>query len=336
MSKNVELYLNSDNQESFSKESSDNDNKDEDDNKESENEEEKKYRMSLENALKNNNYEHAFEKINTKISSFCLKIQELQDYVLRLGSKSDNSQKGEHMHEVISKAGDEISEVFKLIEVIQNFEYKDRNQKIQNIKEANNIFDKCNNYKEKFDNLVNEIKKQNLNSIRQARNSIRYSNFSDFSGDLNLVNETPKKNNNNHNTEINSEKKILMDIEIKKKQNDAINRATRKMERRLSRIPTAIKIDVVNETDNKNLEKFNIDYNNNKKNNENTKFSNRGSNDSILRKRSSTIFSDMENKVYIALEGQNQSFIKRYWLFILIFIILIFVIIYYFFGQNNK
>jgi hypothetical protein len=293
--------------------------------------------MSLENALKNNNYEHAFEKINTKISSFCLKIQELQDYVLRLGSKSDNSQKGEHMHEVISKAGDEMSEVFRLIEVIQNFEYKDRNQKIQNIKEANNIFDKCNNYKEKFDNLVNEIKKQNLNSIRQARNSIRYSNFSDFSGDLNLVNETPKKNNNNnHNTEINSEKKILMDIEIKKKQNDAINRATRKMERRLSRIPTAIKIDVVNETDNKNLEKFNIDYNNNKKNNENTKFSNRGSNDSILRKRSSTIFSDMENKVYIALEGQNQSFIKRYWLFILIFIILIFVIIYYFFGQNNK
>ena len=65
MSKNVELYLNSDNQESFSKELSDNDDKDEDDNKESEKEKKKKYRMSLENALKNNNYEHAFEKINT-------------------------------------------------------------------------------------------------------------------------------------------------------------------------------------------------------------------------------------------------------------------------------
>ena len=71
------------------------------------------------------------------------------------------------MHEVISNAGDEMAEIFRLIEVIQNFEYKDRNQKIQNIKEANNLFDKCNKYKEKFDNLVNEIKQQNLNSIRQ-------------------------------------------------------------------------------------------------------------------------------------------------------------------------
>ena len=115
MSKNVDLYLNSDSRESFSVESNNNDS----DNRESENEEEKKYRMSLENALKNNNYEHAFEKINSKISSFCLKIQELQEYALRLGSKSDNSQKGEHMHEVISNAGDEMAEIFRLIEVIQ-------------------------------------------------------------------------------------------------------------------------------------------------------------------------------------------------------------------------
>ena len=332
MSKNVDLFLNSDSRESFSVESNNNDS----DNRESENEEEKKYRISLENALKYNNYEHAFEKINSKISSFCLKIQELQEYVLRLGSKSDNSQKGEHMHEVISNAGDEMAEIFRLIEVIQNFEYKDRNQKIQNIKEANNLFDKCNKYKEKFDNLVNEIKQQNLNSIRQARHSIRFSNFSDLSGEIKLDNETPKKNINNHKNEINSEKKILIDIEMKKKQNEAINRATRKVERSLSRRPTYIKIDTNNENDVKSLEKFNLDYNANKTNSENNEFTNRGSNDSILRKKTSSIFRDMEKKVYIALEGQNQGFIKRYWLCILIVVILILIIVYYCFCNNNK
>ena len=131
MTNNIELHLNSDNQESFSSNSNDNDSiiKELD----IETEEEKKDRISLQNALQSNNNERAFEIINSKITSFCSKLQILQDYSLCLGSKSDNKQKGEDIEKLILEASDEISETFKLIEIIQNFEYKEKNQKIQNI-----------------------------------------------------------------------------------------------------------------------------------------------------------------------------------------------------------
>ena len=330
MSKNVELYLNTDNKESFSIGSNNSNSKEE----YLETEEEKKNRLSLENALKYNNNEHAFEKINSKITSFCLKIQILQDYSLCLGSKLDNKQKGEDIEKIITETGDEISETFNLIEIIKNYEYQDRNIKIRNIKQANSLEDKCNNYKEKFDNLINEIKKQNLNLIRQARNSIRYSNFSDFSGEIYLNNETPKINNNNSN-EFNSEKKYLMNIEMKKKQNNAINKAAKKMERSLSRRLTAIKM--TNEADNENnsLENFNIDENY-KKNNESPNEGSKDFSNGIISKKSSTIIHDMEKKVFIALEGQNQNFIRKYWIFILIIIILILFILYYTLGRKDK
>ena len=331
MSKNVELYLNTDNKESFSIESNDSNSKEE----YIETEEEKKNRLSLENALKNNNTEHAFEKINSKITSFCLKIQILQDYSLCLGSKLDNKQKGEDIEKIITETGDEISETFNLIEVVKNFEYKDRNIKIRNIKQANSLEDKFKNYKKKFDNLINEIKKQNLNLIRQARNSIRYSNFSDFSGEIYLDNETPKKNTKNNSNEFNSEKKYLMNIEMKKKQNNAINKAARKMERSLSRRLTLVRM--TNEADNENnsLENFNIDENF-KKNNESPSGGSKDFSNRMISKKSSTIFHDMEKKVFIALEGQKQSCIRKYWIFILIFIILILLILYYILGRNDK
>ena len=209
MSKKIDLYLNSDKNESFSVDSNDNDNQiiEED----LETEEEKKNRLSVQNALKSNNNDHAFDIINSKITSFCSKIQILQDYSLCLGSKIDNKQKGENIEKIILEAGDEISETFNLIEIVKNYEYKDRNQKIKNINQANNLENKCNTYKEKYDNLINEIKQKNLNLIRQVSNSIRNSNFSDFSGEIYLDNETPKKNHNN--TEFNSEKKFIKSFE---------------------------------------------------------------------------------------------------------------------------
>ena len=330
MSKNLELYLHSDNKESFSIESNDSNSKEFD----LETEEEKKNRISLENALKSKNYEHAFEKIDSKITSFCSKIQILQDYSLCLGSKLDNKQKGEDIEKIIIETGDEISETFNLIEIVKNFEYEDRNQKIQNMKQANTLEDKCNNYKEKFDNLINEIKKQNLNLIRQARNSIRYSNFSDFSGEIHLGNETPKKNNNN-NVEFNNEKNILMNIEMKKKQNNAINKAAKKMEHSLSIRQTAIRMTTQNENDNNSLENFNIDENF-KKNNESHNEDNRDFSNRMIRKKSSTVLRNMEKEVFNALEGQKQSCIRKYWIFILIFIVLFLLIIYYIFCGVSK
>jgi hypothetical protein len=313
MSKNVELYLNVDNKESFSVESNHSDSND----NEFETEEEKKDRISIQNALKSKNYERVFEKINSKISSFCSKLKILQDYSLCLGSKLDNKQKGEDIEKIILETGDEISQTFDLIEIVKNYKFNDKNQKIQNIKQANSLEDKCNTYKEKFDNLTNEIKKQNLNLIKQARNTKRYSNFSDFSGEIHLGNDSPKKNNNDQNNsfDYDSDKNILESIELKKKQNEAINKIARKMERSLSRRQTIAKLNSKeNNDDDDGMEIFNIDINYKKMNEEKGGDSKDLSN-ANLSKKDSTIFHDMEKRVYIALEGQNQSFIKKYWIF---------------------
>lgn len=334
MSKNVELYLNVDNKESFSVESNHSDSND----NEFETEEEKKDRISIQNALKSKNYERVFEKINSKISSFCSKLKILQDYSLCLGSKLDNKQKGEDIEKIILETGDEISQTFDLIEIVKNYKFNDKNQKIQNIKQANSLEDKCNTYKEKFDNLTNEIKKQNLNLIKQARNTKRYSNFSDFSGEIHLGNDSPKKNNNDQNNtfDYDSDKNILESIELKKKQNEAINKIARKMERSLSRRQTIAKLNIKeNNDDDDGMEIFNIDINYKKMNEEKGGDSKDLSN-ANLSKKDSTIFHDMEKRVYIALEGQNQSFIKKYWIFILIFIFIIILVLYFVFFRGGK
>ena len=334
MSKNVELYLNVDNKESFSVESNHSDSND----NEFETEEEKKDRISIQNALKSKNYERVFEKINSKISSFCSKLKILQDYSLCLGSKLDNKQKGEDIEKIILETGDEISQTFDLIEIVKNYKFNDKNQKIQNIKQANSLEDKCNTYKEKFDNLTNEIKKQNLNLIKQARNTKRYSNFSDFSGEIHLGNDSPKKNNNDQNNsfDYDSDKNILESIELKKKQNEAINKIARKMERSLSRRQTIAKLNSKeNNDDDDGMEIFNIDINYKKMNVEKGGDSKDLSNANSS-KKDSTIFHDMEKRVYIALEGQNQSFIKKYWIFILIFIFIIILVLYFVFFRGGK
>ena len=335
MSKNVELYLNVDNKESFSVESNHSDSND----NEFETEKEKKDRISIQNALKSKNYERVFEKINSKISSFCSKLKILQDYSLCLGSKLDNKQKGEDIEKIILETGDEISQTFDLIEIVKNYKFNDKNQKIQNIKQANSLEDKCNTYKEKFDNLTNEIKKQNLNLIKQARNTKRYSNFSDFSGEIHLGNDSPKKNNNDQNNsfDYDSDKNILESIELKKKQNEAINKIARKMERSLSRRQTIAKLNSKeNNDDDDGMEIFNIDINYKKMNEEKGGDSKDLSN-ANLSKKDSTIFHDMEKRVYIALEGQNQSFIKRYWIFIFILFVLILLLVFYFiYIKGNK
>ena len=334
MSKNVELYLNVDNKESFSVESNHSDSND----NEFETEEEKKDRISIQNALKSKNYERVFEKINSKISSFCSKLKILQDYSLCLGSKLDNKQKGEDIEKIILETGDEISQTFDLIEIVKNYKFNDKNQKIQNIKQANSLEDKCNTYKEKFDNLTNEIKKQNLNLINQARNTKRYSNFSDFSGEIHLGNDSPKKNNNDQNNpfDYDSDKNILESMELKKKQNEAINKIARKMERSLSRRQTIAKLNSKeNNDDDDGMEIFNIDINYKKMNEEKGGDSKDLSN-ANLSKKDSTIFHDMEKRVYIALEGQNQSFIKKYWIFILIFIFIIILVLYFVFFRGGK
>ena len=341
MSKNNELIINNfDQNKSFSIKSDNSEKSD----LEYETEIETKTRQSLEKALSSNNNAYAFEKINKNINLFCSNIQILQDYSLCLGSKLDNKEKGDEIDKIILKTGDEIVEIFNLIEIIKNFAYKDRNQKIQNITKANRLEDECNKYKKKFDDLTDKIKQQNLNLIKQARASVRYSNYSDFSGEIHLNNDEPK-----HTTEFQNGKEFLDGIEMKRKQNDAIYKAAKKIEKSLSRRNTMIfNIQNFNEiNNNQNMDVFNIEY---KKTNdfrnhllsydkrntidENKYTSMRNSNDDS--RRMSKAFHEMEDKVYIALEGVRQNFIRRHWFMFLIILLLIVVLVYYIFFMQKK
>ena len=341
-----EIMLKSDNSDSFSSKS-DNSKKKED--IDFETEEEKKNRLSLQKALENNNNVHAFEKINTIISSFCSNIQILQEYSLYLGSKQDNKEKGSDIDKTIIETADKIAEAFDLIEIIKNFEYSDREQKINNITKANRLEDECNKYKKIFDDLTDKIKKQNINLIRQARNSVRYSNFSDFSGDMHLNDDQ----HGNNTSEFQNGKEFLDGIDMKKKQNDEIYKETKKIARSLSRKNTLI-MNINNNDgnlDDNNMEVFNIEYNN-KKNElqknllNNTNLTNYEKNSGEESKysyvhtdssiRSSKVFHDMEDKVFIALEGQRQNFFRRHWIISFIIIILVIALLYYLFYFKKK
>lgn len=355
MDKNVELFLNSDRSESFSEKSEQSDKK----NNELETESEKKIRLSLEKALSSNNYSHAFEKINKNISSFCSSIQLLQDYNLCLGSKLDNIEKGADIDKIILKTADEISETFNLIEIIKNFEYNDRNQKIQTITKANKLEDECNKYKKIFDDLTDKIKQKNINLIKQARSSLRYSNYSDFSGEIHLNDEE----NNNNNAGFQNGKEFLDGIEMKRKQNDAIYKAAQKIRKTISKRSTAnimtIDVDKDNDSNTNHMETFNVEYNTKKNNNQNnsllTDYNNHNkllinNNTSVddnydnkyinlnrySSSRNSKAFHDMEDKVFIALEGQRQNCIRRHWILSLITFIVIISILYYLFYYKKE
>ena len=340
--KNEYILYSNNNSDSFSSKSDNDLQKDID----LETEEEKKNRLSLQNALESNNNTRAFEKINQNISSFCSNIQILQDYSLCLGSKQDNKEKGEEIEKIIIETADKIAETFNLIEIIKNFEYKDRNIKIQNITKANRFDDECNKYKKIYDDLIDKIKKQNLNLIKQARTSIRYSNFSDFSGEIHLNDEQPT-----NNVEFQNGKEFLEGIEVKRKQNNAINKATRKIERRISKKNALImNLKAHNETnkdeDENNMEVFNIEYNSKKNDLQNNLLSNNSTsreksnleenkymnmNMNRFSSRTSKMFHEMEDKVFIALEGQRQNIIRRHWIIFLLILILIICLIYYIF-----
>lgn len=339
MSKDNEYILKFHNSESFSDHSENSLQK----NTLFETEEEKENRISLQKALDSNNYSRAFEKINKNISSFCSNIQILQEYNLYLGSKQDNKSNGSEIEKIILEIADKISETFNLIEIIKNYEYKDKNEKIQNITKANRFEEECNKYKKIFDDLTEKIKQQNINMINQAKTSIRYSNFSDFSGELHLDDIVPE----NNNTGFKNGKEFLEGIEMKKKQNDAIQKAAKKIEKSLSRKNTLTMKIKNNKNENNNIDEdkmeiFNIEYhkkqndlernllsNNNKGNNTyNNDYISMDSNDS---RSTSKIFHEMEDKVFIALESQRQNFLRRHWIISLIILILLIVLLYFLF-----
>ena len=317
---------------------------------ETETESEKLNRISLNNALISNNYAHAFSKIENNISSFCTNIQQLRDYSLFLGSKLDDKEKGSEIDKIILETADGIAETFRLINIIKNFEYSNKSTKIQNITKANTLEDECHKYKKMFNDLTEKIKQQNITLIKQARNSYRYSNYSDFSGELHVCSQDKTTNNDN----FANGKEFLDGIEIKRKQNDAIFKAAQKINRTLSRANSKkIDLDLINSG--QEIEMFNIGYKESKaksnlglensliENNNDNKYGSEENNKANILKyddrysgsrRTSKAFHEMEDKVYTALEGPKYNFFRRHWIFSgLIIIIIIVFILYYFFKK---
>ena len=100
------------------------------------------------------------------------------------------------------------------------------------------------------------------------------------------------------------------------------------------------------------MEIFNIEYNNKKNNSQKNLILNKNTQDKItinntnnyntddnkyininmnLSRTTSKIFHDMEDKVFLALKGQRQNFIRRHWIISSIILLLIIIILCYVF-----
>ena len=66
-------------------------------------------------------------------------------------------------------------ETYLLIKDYSEHKFNSRNVKIENIKRAKQLEEECNNYRERFDDIVNKIKRQDIALIESARNSFRFS-----------------------------------------------------------------------------------------------------------------------------------------------------------------
>ena len=271
-------------------------------------------RISLQNALDNKNYKRAFEKINENISKFCLNIQKLQDYSFKIGSKSDNIENSKKIDSLIIETGDLISETFDLLKIIQDFKYNKKNEKIENITEANSLEDKCNSLNKQFEDITNKIQKQNLNIIERVKSSFRFSTFSNT--DMPIYDE----NNYNNENEFNNGKQFLDGIKSKKKQNAAIEKANHKIQASMEKISF--------KSSNSNSNKYNNNSDNSFKfnNNDNPFLINKNKiNDSMELK--------IEKRIFDALNEPKYSFFnrnkKQIVLFIIFIIIIIIIIILY-------
>jgi hypothetical protein len=173
---------------------------------------------------------------------------------------------------------------------------------------------------------------------------MRHSNFSDFSGEIHLNDEEPA-----NPVGFKNGKEYLDEIEMKRKQNDVINKAAKKIEKRLSKKSVMV-LNIKND-DEANIETFSVEHNHHKKNDLHTNLlpnNNNNINDKnnfddnkfLIRdynlSRTSKAFHEMEDKVFIALEGPRQNIIRRHWIIFLLIFFLIIILIYYFFISKKK
>lgn len=254
-------------------------------------------RNSIQKHLLMNDYEKCFDKIKNNIGTFKSEIEKLKEIY------NDNNNNTKEIENLITNIGDGISETFYLLDDIKNFEYKSRNEKIQNIQRANDLEDQCNKYKDNFLNLSYRIKTHNNKILK--RNT-----FSDFSIDV---------------ENMNSYKDPLVNVKFKtgkefldqnlQKHNNALDIANNKIELSISR--TSFHSNNNSRNNSKKLSNDSIDIN---------------INNNLHFRRDTGTFLKMEAEVKKALEGGNHSFFSKHWKFILFVLIVIIILLYIYRG----
>jgi hypothetical protein len=79
---------------------------------------------------------------------------------------------------MIIRTGDIFKETYTFIKHFSEFKYVNKGEKIENIKKSKQFEELCNKAKEKFDDIVKKIQRQDMALVESTRNSIRISNLS--------------------------------------------------------------------------------------------------------------------------------------------------------------
>lgn len=194
---------------------------------------------------------------------------------------------------MILGTADLFAETFNMLNDIKEFNFSSKNEKIENITEANELQDKCNSYRQFFEDLTKKIKAQNKNIINRAHKSSLFFSFASEK-DFNYLDEVKDKD---IEYDFTNGKEFLDGISNKQKQNNAIEQATYKI-KSLSRKNSIQELLIQNlKTSNQHDDNFEI-------------------------KR-------MESKVFHAIEGEKGNFFSKNLSYIVLFIICVILIIYF-------
>ena len=93
-------------------------------------------RLSLNNALIKGDFVRASEKVEDELLILQNNINDLREYLLRIGSKKDNSEKTQKANELIENTGTILTDIYNYIKDIRDFKYITRDDKLKNIKKA--------------------------------------------------------------------------------------------------------------------------------------------------------------------------------------------------------
>jgi hypothetical protein len=143
-------------------------------------------RASLRKALIKGDFERAKEKITDNLLLVNSNIRELQEYLFKIGSKRDNKSLMEKAEKNILTTGNIFTQTYTLIKDFSEHKFNNKGEKIENVKKIKAFEEQCNKYHDKFNEIVNNIKRQDIKLIESARNSIRMSiaRKDDTMGDL--------------------------------------------------------------------------------------------------------------------------------------------------------